>query len=90
MKKPDLMEQSEKKDRLKAKIKAKVKARVQKRLDRFEDQFKIVVELLFKLRQDIESVNPRMSPMQPHTKDRWVNELTQIAELLSSLLPKKD
>ena len=65
---------SDKKLKRIAKINARVKLKLQKRLAPVAS----FIDRLEKLKQDIESVNPRMAPLQPHTKQKWLEDLQNL------------
>lgn len=72
------------KDRLKAKIRARVKLKVEKRLIKFSTQIEELKTRLSNLKLDIESINTRMTPFQPHTKMKWIDELNNILLIINS------
>lgn len=70
-------EKDKRKEKRQAKIKAKVKMKVQKKVEKIKNEILSVLEKFKHVRTDIESFNPRMVPLQPHTKQKWINDLNE-------------
>jgi len=83
-------DKSERKERIKAKIRAKVKFKVEKQLLQHGETLKSVIERLENLRGEISILNPRMTPLQLHTKNKWVDELLTLENLLTLLVGKPE
>src|SRR5258708_5426641 len=69
---------AKKKNKIKAKIKAKVKLKVQKEIEKIQESCNLTLEKIKLIRSEIDSFNPRMTPLQPHTKTKWVQDLDNI------------
>jgi hypothetical protein len=64
----------DKKERYRKRVEQELAKQLRGWLDRMEG-FRMRLQLL---REDIESVNPRFSPIQLHTKTKWVNEVSDL------------
>lgn len=81
---------TKKKERRKAKIKAKVKLRVEKALFKFNDSLNIVQSRLRILKEEMNTFNLRFTPLQPHTKTKWIDEIAGIEIVIGDINPKKE
>lgn len=66
---------NEKKAKRRAKIRAKVKLKVQKEVEKIKAGLSSALEKIELVKQDINLFNPKMIPLQPHTKTKWVEGL---------------
>lgn len=63
------------KEKRKAKIRAKVRFKLGQIMSQNQETITAIRNRLEILKQNIESLNPRFTPLQPHTKSRWLEEL---------------
>ena len=74
------------KQKRQAKFRAKLKLRLEKRLLPMHE----LLKELYELKADLESFNPRMNQLQPHTKSRWLEKCDiAISKAKEVVEPKK-
>lgn len=69
---------AKRKSKIKAKIKAKVKLKVQKEVEKIRESCNLTLDKIKLLRSEVDGFNPRMTPLQPHTKTKWVQDIDTI------------